>query len=233
MMKTLFITGANRGIGFALVEAYLTKTDYQIFASYRRADSSGDLLSLAEIQPERLFLFQMDVTETRQIHLAVETLEKQSQKIDLLINNAGMLIQENSFVDMSAENLLQSLKTNTIGALLVTQSMLHLLKVGENPCVVNISSEAGSISTWDKTILGSYAVSKAALNMLTKILSQQLIESGITTVAVHPGNIQTDMGPENPTLPEDCAAYLLPLFEKLDTRNNGTFIQWDGQIIAW
>ena len=232
-MNHVFITGANRGIGFALTHEFLLTSDDYIFVTYRSPDSSQDLLSLADAHPDRITPIRMDVTDSDHIRDAVSTVKQHTPKLDLLINNAGMLIQEANFSDISADNLLKTFKTNVLGVLLVTQNLLELLRLGNNARIINISSEAGSISTWEKTIIGSYAISKSALNMLTKITSVQLQDDNIITVAVHPGNIKTDMGPENDTPPETCAKNLIALIQSLQAADNGRYMRWDKTPLEW
>jgi len=231
--RTIFITGANRGIGFALTKAYLNRREYRIFSSYRSPESSGQLLSLADLHPEHLIPLCMDVCDTGQIHEAAAIVRQYTNSLDILINNAGMLIQEDNFGDMTADNLLKTFETNVSGTLLVTQNLLALLKNGTDAKIINMSSEAGSISTWEKNIIGSYAVSKAALNMLSKIMSVQLKEKNIITVTVHPGNIKTDMGPENDTSPEICVGEMLELIDSLKPSDNGRFMRRDKTALAW
>jgi NAD(P)-dependent dehydrogenase (short-subunit alcohol dehydrogenase family) len=228
--QTVVIIGANRGIGLALVEAYLARTSHRLIATYRSAGSAGQLIALAGQHAQRLTLIQMDVTDEAQVRAAAG---QSHVPVDLLINNAGILFQETAFTDMTAEHLLQSVDVNAGGALRVTQALLPRLQAADGARVVNISSEAASISTRNKTSVGSYAISKAALNMLTRIMAMQLGEWGIVTIAVHPGNIRTDMGPENPTAPEDCARHLLALFGGITAADNGRYLLWDGTDIPW
>jgi len=164
--------------------------------------------------------------------------------LNVLVNNAGILIKK-GLKDVTADDMVQTFATNTIGPLLLTQSFLPLLKraashASDKPlgwqraAVINMSTILASISSNSSGGLYPYRSSKAALNAITKSLSVDLVKDGIIACSVHPGWVQTDMGGPNASItPEQSVQALLKLFAKLDESFNGGFFLYDGSVINW
>ena len=234
-MQLILITGANRGIGLGFVEKYLVQDETRVFATCRNPQTATELMALADAN-ERLTIVQLDVTDGESIASSLRTVSTQCDGIDLLINNAGINTKGGlqSFETSTSETMLDILNVNVVGPFMVIQAYIDLLKAGQNTRIVNISSQMGSLTR--KTSGNSYAYcsSKAALNMVSRALAADLQQYDITTVMVHPGWVQTDMGGPNAAITIDTAVNgMVEIFDGLAANDNGKFYQWDGQELPW
>ena len=188
--KNVLITGAQKGIGFELTRQLVQRgDDIRVFAS---AKSEGQELKDLQVKSKQLTFFTMDVTDLSSIQSAVQQVSQQTDSLDLLINNAGVLLEKNTPVlEVSQQSLIHSFQTNVLGPLLVTNGFFKLLAKNKS-LVLNMSSLTGSIEETDQRGYASYRISKAALNMLTKVYSVELGDK-TTFVAVHPGYLATDL----------------------------------------
>ena len=241
-MRRILITGSNRGIGLALVEAYLQQADTLIFATCRQPDSATELNAIAATQPERVKVLPMDVTSPQSIATSRLQVEEQVDGLDLLINNAGILpggidnreSNISMFGELNAEAMLEVFRVNSISPIMVTQEYANLLRNGTGARVINMSSNAGSIARRDEGCDYSYPASKAALNMLTRCLAGDLRADGVIVIALHPGWIQTDMGGVRARLTmEQAIPGMVKVIDNLAIEDSGTFLQYDGAIVPW
>jgi NAD(P)-dependent dehydrogenase (short-subunit alcohol dehydrogenase family) len=157
--------------------------------------------------------------------------------IDVLINNAGIRGDTGGLQTLESDNFLEVMRINTLGSLLVTRALLPNLRSGNRKIVANISSRAGSIAegTLDDDD-GDYAYrcSKAALNMATVKLAQDLRADGITVLSLHPGWVKTDMGGEEAVIPvADSAAGLRGIIDRATLADTGSFRAFDERTISW
>lgn len=233
-MTRILITGANRGIGLELVRQYLQRGDVMVFAGCRHPERATALLTLNNryAYAERLYIVQLDVTDAGSIAHAAEIVGQHVNGLDLLINNAAINpktgIQDLDCI--SAEEMLNILHVNTVAPVMVTRAFLRLLRRGDHPVVVNISSMMGSIANKRSGGYYGYCASKAGLNMVTRTLAADLSTDGITCVAVNPGWVQTDMGGSGAHLtPQQSVEGMLRLFDGLTPEDSGGFMQWDGR----
>jgi NAD(P)-dependent dehydrogenase (short-subunit alcohol dehydrogenase family) len=231
-MKRILITGANRGLGLEFTRQLLERGD-RVFAARRDPLKSHDLEKLQKKHGEQLSILQLDVRDEDRIVEVVAEVNEQVEGLDLLINNAGMYPRGESFGNLNEATMLDTLHTNTVAPILVTQALTDLLSKGNEPKVVNISSGMGSIA---RTVGGSYSyrASKAGLNMYSKVLSSDLRSMGITVVVVHPGWVQTDMGGSGGSLsPEQSISEMLKVIDKIGLKDTGRYLQWDGSELPW
>ncbi|XP_074442996.1 C-signal-like isoform X2 [Larus michahellis] len=211
-VRSVLVTGANRGIGLGLVQHLLELPEppQWVFAGCRdpKGQRAQELQNLASKHPN-LVIVPLEVADPDSIKAAAARVGEQlgGSGLNLLINNAG-IAQPKSLENETLENMTQVYTTNTIGPLLLGQAFLPLLKKAaqgspgsglscSKAAIVNMSSSAGSIEEvylWNYGLVVSYRCSKAALNMLTKCQSLGYREHGILCVALHPGWVQTDMG---------------------------------------
>ncbi len=236
-MERILITGANRGIGFELVRQYVADGDVRVFAACRHPDRAEQLNALTKHHAEQVRMLQLDINDSASIDAAVKTLEAEVAGLDLLINNAGIFPkgehQSRNLGALSADDLAEVIMTNSVGPLMVTQACRHLLKKGNQPRVVMISSAMGSLGAASG---GSYAyrMSKAAMNMAARVLAQDSAMSGIVTVTTHPGWVQTDMGGSAAALTvQESASGLKKLISGLTPADQGKFYRWDGLEHIW
>jgi len=231
-MKTLFLTGANRGIGLAIVNEALNR-GYRVFAGCRQPEKATTHQALAAATPDRIVPVPIDVTDTASIQAAAEVVAARTDAVDLLINNAGVFPRGERIGNLNADTMLHTFHVNSIGPMIVVQKFLPLLRTSTDPKIFNISSQLGSI-TLHMSNHYSYNSSKAALGMLTRILASELRPAGILAVVVHPGWVQTDMGGSAaPLQPGESARGILTLAERLSLADTGEFFTWDGRKHPW
>lgn len=232
-MNTL-VTGANRGIGLSLVQHLLARGDH-VIATCRQPGKATALNTLAGEFPGRLHVLPLDVAnEKSRIELARELplVVGEDGRIDLLINNAGVLHAGERFGHIDAGNLEDSFRINAIGPFLFTQALVPLLVDGAR--IANLSSVMGSISHCGEFRSPSYCSSKAAQNMLTVELAHALHARGIIVLALHPGWVQTEMGGSSATVAiDDSAQGLLQVIGAATIQDSGHFLDWRGKSLPW
>ena len=237
MSKHCLVTGANRGIGLAFVRHLLARGDW-VVATCRHPGKANALNALAGEHPGRLHLLPLDVASEKSRAELVRELplvcgdHADAQRIDLLINNAGVLHSGERFGELSQTTLEDTLRINVSGPLLFTQALAPWLSDGGT--VVNMSSDLGSISGVRGFGHPSYCISKAALNMVTAQLAHALRDRGIKVVALHPGWVQTDMGGDGAQISVDVSVGgLLGVIDALGRDDSGRFLDWRGEARAW
>ncbi|MCJ7702276.1 MAG: SDR family oxidoreductase [Anaerolineales bacterium] len=232
-MKRVLITGANRGIGLGLALACAARGDH-IFATCRTPVENEELHSLAAQYPGRITILPLDVTDETGIADCATRVASLAAGLDILFNNAAVNFGDESLSNVRSDVLLNTLQINAIGPLLVAQQFLDLLHHGEDPKIVNISSESGSISTMVKFRGYGYYGSKAALNMYTRALAVDPQAEGITVIAMHPGWVRTDMGGSGAHLSiQESAAGILRVCDGLRPEDNNKFYTWEGKLFPW
>jgi NAD(P)-dependent dehydrogenase (short-subunit alcohol dehydrogenase family) len=207
MMKEVLVTGADTGLGLSLVKRFL-QGGYAVFAGvYRSRDPLDHLAGEYGNSPA---IIPLDVADSDSIRAAVRQVRERTSVLDIIINNAGIHLnnskQSLEQLDFSDQHLQQTMEVNTFGPLRVIQQFFPLLEKGDGKLILNISSEAGSIADCRRENQFAYCMSKAALNMQSKILQNYLGPRGFKVLAVHPGWMRTNMGGLNATLDADEAA---------------------------
>lgn len=197
-MNTVLITGVDKGIGHALKGKFLAEGFFVI----------GTFLSDRPLQHENLKDMALDLSSPASIASCVSAMTNFGKKIDILVNNAAILADEEE-TSVVVEKLRKTLEVNLVGTIDLTQRLLPL--VNDDGHIVNISSTAGSLELVGKVshFLGhypAYKISKAALNMYTRTLALELKDRGITVSSVHPGWVKTDIGGEEADLTPQQAA---------------------------
>lgn len=233
-MKRILITGANRGIGLALVQHWLRHSPHQIFATYRRLEDASELQALAADYPQRLVMLRLELADERSMNEAVATLSEQTETLDILVNNAAIDPQPQSLDKIGPQTLSLIYSINTIAPLLLTRALLPLMQTSEAPVIVNMSSEMASLALRDYGGSYGYCASKAALNMDTRGLAAELGPQGFLVIALDPGWVRTDMGGPNATLePEESARGIVQVIDALTPAQNGHFLVYDGSEHPW
>jgi len=237
-MPTALVTGGNRGLGLALVRALLARGD-RVVAACRHPGRATDLNRLTGEHPGRLHVLPLDVTDpksqaelARELPLVLGTQDGPSGRIDLLVNNAGVLHSGERFGKVDARNLEDSFRTNAMGPFLLAQALAPFL--ADHAKVANLSSQLGSIAGVNRFGTPSYNISKAAQNMATALLAQALVERGIVVLALHPGWVQTEMGGEDATVTaKDAAEGLLRVIDGAGRDDSGRFLDFRGGTLPW
>ena len=223
-MATILITGANRGIGFALAKAYRDE-GHRVIGTVRDLSRAADLTDIgAEVR-------ELDVTSDRSVKILRELLR--GAPVDVLINNAGTSGSE-SFGSLDYAAFSKVIETNVFGPLRVTETLVDNLAAGKMKKVASISSHMGSISTVNTPWAIPYRTSKAALNMAMRSVAIDLSMKGTTTLVLHPGIVETDMGGKGaPVKPHESAAGLKKVIEDSENMGELQFLDYQGRVLPW
>ncbi len=232
-MQRILVTGAARGIGFEFVRRFLARGD-RVFAAVRRPDSNAHWAELAASHPGRLIVLKLDVAELDHMAAFAHTLSEHTDALDLLINNAGQLPSGERFGHIQPGDLEETFRINAAAPLLLTQALAPMLARGNLSKVLNISSELASIAQRKAFSTPSYCISKAALNMATRLMAFELAARGVMCTAAHPGWVKTDMGGTNaPLTIEESVRALIGFIDRMTPEHNGGLFESDGQRLPW
>src|SRR4051812_34075119 len=204
-MKTeapvIIVTGGNRGIGFEMCRQ-LARRGAQVILTARSTDTGK--AALANLEKEKLTVqFQpLDVTKAESIERLRDYVEKNFKKLNVLINNAGIITEENApGLSVKMADVRTTLETNTLGPLCIAQLFAPLLKKSGSGRIINVSSGMGALSEMDGGY-AAYRISKTALNAVTGILAAEL-RGSVAVNSICPGWVRTDMG--GSSAPRDVA----------------------------
>lgn len=234
-MQNVMITGAGRryALGYNLVLRYLENGDL-VIATVRRP--SKDLDELKVSYGDRLIILQMDIGDTGSVNEAAEELSQKISHLDLIVNNAVSVSPDcdKEFKDVNLDYIAGTINVTAVGAMRVIKAFYPLLKKSlMTALIINISSEAGSISKCYRTRQIEYGMAKAALNMATMNLANTFKDDdSINIFCVHPGWIRTDGREDNPAplSSYEAAGILTDLFEKKRCDKTGhRFITNEGE----
>ena len=231
-MEIIVVTGANRGIGLALTRVLLTNGK-TVVAICRRPEESSDLKQLGVLHPEGFDLIKCDVNHEAELAEAATLVQKRHGKLDVIFNNAGIMPErgDESILNIDLGVLRLAYETNVLGAARVIRAFYPMLARSERPRILNVSSGLGSVSTKDDYGYYAYSISKAALNMLTRAVAHEFAPRGVTTVAISPGWVRTDMGGEEAQLsPEESAESLAKAIDRIGSELNGQFLDRYGRM---
>ena len=222
-MKTVLITGANKGIGFETVKQ-LAQLGYFVYLGSRdKLKGLAAITQLKEIGISNVSLIEIDVTNINSIKQAKQELETKIGALDVLINNAGIageLPQNVSAGEM--ENLRKVFETNFFGAVQTTQQFISLLKKSNEPRIVNVSSELGSLTVHSSTqnpnyaLYDAYSCSKTALNAFTVMLANEFRNTSFKINSVTPGYTATDLNQNKGTQTAEQGAKVIVKGATLD-----------------
>jgi NAD(P)-dependent dehydrogenase (short-subunit alcohol dehydrogenase family) len=231
-MKRCLVTGASRGLGLELTRQLLARGE-RVLAACRKPGQAHELTKLALAHPGRLAVLPLDLSKPHSIGALAHEAALVVDALDVLINNAGVLPAGERYGELEQKALLEAFTTNAAGPLLLTQALTALLERGQAPRVMNLSSILGSIGARDSFYTPSYAISKAALNMATRLLAHELGARGIHVFAAHPGWVRTDMGGSRAELdPAESVRGLLALLDRAEALAGG-FHAWNGERLPW
>ena len=234
---TIIVTGAGRGIGHELVLQYAkAHKDNVVFAAVR--DSKTKAVQALSAYPN-VHIVHLDVSDEASIRASVKEVERVTQHVDVLVNNAAVVGDADSAdpckVSGAAFNALMN--TNVTGVLLTTQAYLPLLRKSSAAKVINVSSVLGSNAHANDfgRVFVAYGLSKAALNYLTTAFRHS--EPQIAFLAIHPGWVQTDMGSaagSPPTLTTDSVSAIRYYIAEKGLSHSGDFLDtMTGDIIPF
>jgi NAD(P)-dependent dehydrogenase (short-subunit alcohol dehydrogenase family) len=230
------ITGARRGIGRKITEQFLAAGTNVVATCTDAAQAEQLQRELSELGGGEVLGAQLDVCDHNQVVQLAGRIEERFGKLDILINNAGVMDKSPSTVaTQSLADWNRIIDTNLRGPFLLCQAMIPLLKKSPNGRIINL---AGMLGTFASGMEGggfpAYRISKAGLNALTLILAEELKADGILVTAVDPGWVRTDLGgPDAPRSPDDAAADVVSVARlNGDNPQSGVLLR-GGQPVRW
>ena len=221
-MALTVVTGANRGIGLALCE-HLVERKNTVVAACRSASSELRKLGVEVVE-------NVEVTDDAGIGRIVDAVGKRT--VDLLINNAGILLWSKDFPELDVAGIRKQFEVNALAPLRVTAALRARLAKGSK--VALVTSRMGSID--DNSSGGGYGyrMSKAALNMAGKSLAVDLKGAGVAVAILHPGMVKTEMiGGRGQVEPSEAARGLLARIDELTLETSGGFWHANGERLPW
>lgn len=234
-MANIVITGANRGIGFALVKSYLAAGD-RVYALCRSPEQASELAALTENAAGRLSLHSIDMADGKSIDAAASALG--DTPVDVLLNVAGIVggkttsLLDSLFTEEDFAAWRTAFEVMTIGPFRLTQALLDNLIAAKGK-VMTVSSQIAS-SAWPYGGMYAYGATKAGSNRVMLSLAIDLKTKGVSVASIHPGYVQTDMGGANADItPEESAAGIKSVVESMTPDNSGSFFKWNGELHAW
>jgi len=230
-MTTVVVTGAARGLGKCLAEAYL-KQGAVVFG-LDRSEQTGEL---AGVYGDRYRPVLCDITDEATVRRAAEVVAAAAGTVDLLINDAAIYLEKpfDEIPEFDADLARTTFNVNTVGPLLVTKHFLPLVLAGAGKKIVNISSEAGSISQNWRSREYAYCMSKAALNMQSVILQRRVKDDGVKVLAIAPGWMRTEMGGADADLdPSESATGIMAVIAANSDVDGPTYFDYAGKVWEW
>jgi NAD(P)-dependent dehydrogenase (short-subunit alcohol dehydrogenase family) len=223
------VTGANKGIGLEVVRQLVAR-EWRVFLTGRSLASVRK--AAAPLGPS-VTAVPLDITSRISIEAAFSMVSQTVDHVDVLVNNAGILDHDDtSIFELDVQRLRRMFETNTIGALLVSQTFLPLLRKSQSGRIINVSSGAGQLSNMG-TWAPAYSISKTALNGVTGQFAAALADSNIAVNSVCPGWVKTDMGGRDaPHSIEEGADTIIWLATEAPQSMTGLFIR-DRKPIPW
>ena len=187
-MRSVIITGANRGIGFDTALVF-GRADYKVFATMRNPDRATELKQIISDEALPISILEMDVDSDESVKEAMESIQNRIGAVDVLVNNAG-IERHGSVEEMDIREFKEVMETNYFGVIRCIKEVLPQMRMKKTGCIINIASVAGHIAN---SPLTSYAASKFALEALSEGLAQEVKPFNIRVCVVEPGIINTDM----------------------------------------
>ena len=182
------VTGANRGIGRAFVEALHQAGAKKIYATARNIDSLQEIVA---IDPNRIIPLNLDVTDPAQI----EAVANQAVDVNLLINNAGVVSSGGLFTDVTVNNARSEMDVNYFGTLNMTRAFAPILKQNGGGAIANLASLSSYVNV---PVFATYSASKAAVHSLTQAARAELASQNTLVIGLYPGPVETRMTTDLP-----------------------------------
>ncbi len=222
----ILVTGATRGIGLELVRQLRARGD-DVIAAVRDDKTAGELRDL------RARLEICDVASEPSIAGLAARLGE--APLDIVINNAGVWGGEKQGVArFDAAEAMRTYQTNALGPLLVSLALLPHLRRGGAKKLLHVTSGMGSIGDNSSGGYYAYRMAKAALNMASRSLANDLRREGIASAVINPGWVKTDMGGDGaPTTVTDSVKGILARLDELTLATSGSFLHWRGGTFPW
>lgn len=236
MKKIAIVTGASRGIGFAVSEA-LARKGFKVIMAMRNPDKEQKQINALKMADLDIVPMKLDVSIEKSIVDFAEKVKQEFGYVDILVNNAGIMIDSedggsSSVFKTKASTIQKTFAVNTLGPFLLTQKIFPLMKQEGYGRVVNVSSGMAQLSS-SETAYAGYRISKTALNMVTKLFAEEVNGEDICVNSVSPGWVRTDMGGPNAdrSVEQGAKGIIWAATLPKDGPNGGFFS--DGEPIPW
>ena len=237
------ITGANRGIGLELTRRLAGNKEITVIACSR--NMSKELEEVLE--HDNVHHVDLDITSQESVDGAFKKVHALlgGQGINLLVNNAAILVTSDLPSSTSADDLTKNFDVNVVGTHRVVTKFAPLLyqaaeenhdvEIGcQRALCLNVSSAVGSITNTTSCFHTAYRVSKAALNMLTRVASIEFLERGVLCCSVHPGWVQTEMGGPNALIStKSCVDDLMEVIHNATKEHNGVMLRNKMEVLPF
>src|SRR5205809_7499668 len=234
--RIALVTGANKGIGLEVVRQ-LARKGFHVFLGARKSDAGLAAVQKLNQEGEKedygeITVLKIDVSKPDSIRSTAEEFSRSTDRLDVLVNNAGILLDDDKDVLIVAPEIFETtLRTNTVGALLVSQAFVPFLKKSDAPRIVNVSSGGGQLDGGADGWSPAYCISKSALNGVTSQLAAALPNFAVNSVC--PGCVRTDMGGPNATRSVgEGATGIVWLAVDAPQNETGKFSR-DRKVITW
>ncbi len=230
-MKTALVTGANKGIGYEVARQLAAK-GFQVFIGARNREAGRKAAEQIAKDGGYATFLEIDVADNGSVTLAAREFAKVADHLDVLVNNAGIIVDGDDAILETTDDLLRkTLETNTLGALRVTRAFASLLRKSKAPRVINVSSGGGQLTGGADGWSPAYCISKTALNGVTSQLATALPKFAVNSVC--PGWVRTDMGGQNASRSvEEGADTIVWLAAEAPQKLTGKFLR-DRKEIPW
>lgn len=233
--KIAVVTGGNRGIGFEVVKE-LTQLGLNVILTSRVEKEGKKAVEELKKQNLHVDFFKLDVTSSNDIANLRRYIDQKYGRVDVLINNAGVLLDDpsnTSIFNANVKTFYETMDVNVYGPFQLIQSLAPIMRKHNYGRVVNVSSGMGQLSEM-KGGYPAYRLSKTALNVLTKIFAEELNGTGVTVNSVCPGWVKTRMGGANATRPLEKGAETIVWLATLEgpAAPTGKFFR-DKKEIEW
>ena len=229
VIRSVLITGASKGIGFEIARQSAER-NFRVFLTARDAVKGQEARAQLQTQGYSVEFVELDVQDNGSVQRAYEAVCSKTNHLDVLINNAGILIDKGDILNMPIERLTETLQTNTIGVVRVIRQFLPMMRSGGR--IINLSSELGALHSMG-SYPPAYSISKTALNAVTRQFTAALAGQGIAVNSMCPGWVRTEMGGKNATRSvEKGAETAVWLATEAPQQLSGKFIK-DKKELGW
>lgn len=240
MEKNVVITGADRGLGLAIVRQLLND-GWSVFGGHH-SPINEDLEGLKATYPHQFYTCQVEIADDESVKAFAAKVKNEFTHVDMLVNNAGILGKSDATIEetMDMDDILHTINVNALGALRVSHSLLDVLYEGDLKVIVNISSVMGSIASNQREGGFGYNMSKAALNMSGSIIHQTLKKRGGRVIQIHPGYVKTYMhghyNEEATFTAEESATMVLKVIQDqllTKVKEEPAYVNYKGDSLPW